>query len=308
MHLEPDRLTLLALGDEPVDAEVADHLASCASCREEYESLREIVDHGRRTDAARDLLAPPPRVWDEIMRQILAESQLLSESQAAAIAGPGGLTSRRDVAHGRDMTPASRTASDDAIGGPRNTDTSNGHRPARPLTSGRTADPAPPRTDISTPRLDSSAPWTGPAPGRGRRVGQAAALAAAVAVIAVAGVLGLMALRGGDGTTPLSRTQLAALPEAPPSAYGSAELVRVGTATELRLTLSGMPLPVGYYEAWLFDPGTGAMYPMGPITATGGTITVTGVDLGRFTGVDISAQPMDGSGGHGESMLRGALK
>jgi len=24
--------------------------------------------------------------------------------------------------------------------------------------------------------------------------------------------------------------------------------------------------------------------------------------------VDVSAQPMDGSGGHGESMLRGALK
>ena len=41
---------------------------------------------------------------------------------------------------------------------------------------------------------------------------------------------------------------------------------------------------------------------------SGGTVTVTGIDLGRYRGVDISAQPMNGSGGHGESMLRGALR
>ena len=136
----------------------------------------------------------------------------------------------------------------------------------------------------------------------------ATAIAVAAVVIGVAGTLGLVALRDSDGTKLVSRTQLAALPTAPTGAHGTAEIVHVGSTIELRLTLTGMPTPTGYYEAWLFDPASGAMYPMGPVTGSGGMVTVTGVDLDRYRGVDISAQPMDGSGGHGESMLRGALK
>jgi Anti-sigma-K factor rskA, C-terminal len=136
----------------------------------------------------------------------------------------------------------------------------------------------------------------------------ATAIAVAAVVIGVAGTLGLVGLRDGDGTKLVSRAQLAALPSAPAGAHGAAEIVHAGSAIELRLTLTGMPTPNGYYEAWLFDPATGTMYPMGPLTESGGTVTVTGIDLGRYRGVDISAQPMDGSGGHGESMLRGALR
>lgn len=291
MHLEPDRLMLLALGEEPVTADVADHLASCPRCQAELESLRDVVDLGRHTDGLRDLPSPAPRVWDGIMRQILAESQLLSDRQAAALAGPSGQASERE------MAPSARTATDDVIGRPTSPGQSNGHPPTRPATGDATDPP---------PRGSATA---SPAGGPGRsRILQATAIAVTAAIIGVAGTLGIVALRDSDGTKLVSRAQLAALPAAPAGAHGSAEVVHVGLATELRLTLSGMPTPPGYYEAWLFDPAGGTMFPMGPITASGGTVTVTGVDLGRYRGVDISAQAMDGRGGHGQTMLRGALQ
>jgi hypothetical protein len=294
MHLDPDRLALLALGEEPVTADVADHLASCPPCQAELESMRDVVDLGQDAGRARDLPSASPRVWDSIMRQILTESQLLSEGQAAAIAGPSG---RGPV---RDVTPSTRTAGDDLVTRPPNEDRSNGHPPHRTTATRRAGDPSPRGPEIPTPSGG---------PGRDRtRILHATAIAVAAVVIGVAGTLGLVALRDSDGTKLVSRTQLGALPTAPAGAHGSAEIVHVGSAIELRLTLTGMPTPSGYYEAWLFDPVTGTMYPMGPVTESGGTVTVTGIDLGRYRGVDISAQPMDGSGGHGESMLRGALR
>lgn len=294
MHLDPDRLVLLALGEQPVTADVADHLASCPPCQAELESMRDVVDLGQGSVRERGRKSPPPRVWDSIMRQILAESQLLSESQAAAIAGPSGRGS------GRDLTPSTRTASDDLVARPPKEDRSNGHPPRR-TTPARPVNHPPPRRP-ETPTLPGG-------PGRDRaRILHSTAIAIAAVVIGVAGTLGLVALRDSDGTTLVSRTQLTALPTAPAGAQGSAEIVHTGSAIELRLTLTGLPAPSGYYEAWLFDPATGTMYPMGPVSDSGGTVTVTGVDLGRYRGVDISAQSMDGSGGHGESMLRGALK
>ena len=292
MHLEPDRLMLLALGEEPVTADVADHLASCPQCRAELESLRDVVDLGHNTDSLRDLPSPPPRVWDGIMRQILAESQLLSDRQAAALSGPSGQAPERGLA------PSARTATDDVVGRPTSPGESNGHRPNRLATGRDAADP---------PSRGSTTASPASSPGRSRIL-QATAIAVTAAIIGVAGTLGIVTLRDSDGTKLVSRAQLAALPAAPAGAHGSAEVVHVGLATELRLTLSGMPNPPGYYEAWLFDPTSGTMFPMGPISASGGTVMVTGVDLGRYRGVDISAQAMDGRGGHGHTMLRGALE
>jgi Anti-sigma-K factor rskA len=289
MHLEPDRLMLLALGEEPVTADVADHLASCPRCQAELESLRDVVDLGRDNNGRPDPPSPPPRVWDGIMRQILAESQLLSDRQAAALAGPGGQASERELA------PAARTATDDVVGRPTSPGRM-GHQPKKPAIGPDGTDPPSRGSTTASSVLGRS------------RILQATAIAVTAAIIGVAGTLGIVALRDSDGTKLVSRAQLAALPAAPTGARGSADVVHVGLATELRLTLSGMPNPAGYYEAWLFDPNSGAMFPMGPITAFGGTVMVTGVDLGRYRGVDISAQAMDGRGGHGQTMLRGALQ
>jgi hypothetical protein len=237
---------------------------------------------------------------------------LLSDSQAAALTGPihdslgapvtrrlAGAAPGRDVQDGHDVAPSARTATEDVISRRPGARRANGHPPKR-TTSRRVAD-VPPRGP-HTP-----APASGPGRNR-RRALQATAIAIAAAVIGVAGTLGVVALRDSDGARLVSRAQLAPQPTAPSGARGSAEVVHVGSATELRLALAGMPAPAGYYEAWLFDPVSGAMYPMGPITAAGGTVTVTGVDLDRYRGVDISAQSASGPGDHGQSMLRGALR
>lgn len=273
MHLDPDRLTLLAFGGEPVDADDAAHLAFCTECREEYESLRQLV--GRGPDPNTDELSSSPRVWDTIMRQILAESPMLSADQAAALAS--------DSAGRPSPGPLVPAAS---FVGSSSRDRSNGHHPVSP---------AGPRV---TTRPSARDPW----------VLRAAGLAIAAAVIAVAGTLGIIAVRDSDGGTIMARAQLAATPDAPAGAAGSADLVRVAEGTQLRLTLSGMPAPGGYYEAWLVDPSTGSMYPMGPITSRGGTVMVAGVDLTRYTGVDVSAQPVDAGSGHGDRLLWGTLR
>ncbi|HEY2794227.1 MAG TPA: anti-sigma factor [Micromonosporaceae bacterium] len=160
----------------------------------------------------------------------------------------------------------------------------------------------PPPTRVWERIADEIRPSTSPVRSRRRLV-----LAAAVLVLLAALGLGLT-LVPRHSTHVVAATRLTALAAAPASAYGQAEVVRTGSGTQLRVTLSGMPAPSGYYEAWLFDPATGDMYPMGPLTLDGGVLSISGVDLSRYTGVDISAQPIDDSGGHGLSMLRGTLR
>ena len=178
---------------QPVTADVADHLASCPPCQAELESMRDVVDLGRDTGRARDLPSPPPRVWDSIMRQILAESQLLSESQAAAIAGPSG----RGPGTGSD--PISAHRSDDLVSPVRRAWTGRTDiRRIGPTAVRRAGDPPPRRPETPTPSGG---------PGRDRtRILHATAIAVAAVVIGVAGTLGLVGLRDSDGTKLVSRT------------------------------------------------------------------------------------------------------
>lgn len=83
-HVDPDRLALLALG-EPVaggDAELTDHLSSCAVCQQELRSLRATVDLAQETIGLRaEPLNPPAGVWAGISGELgLGEP------------GPGGRT------------------------------------------------------------------------------------------------------------------------------------------------------------------------------------------------------------------------
>jgi hypothetical protein len=61
--LEPDRLVLLALSEEPADTDESVHLAGCAGCRAELDELRHVATLGAETQDLRDLPPPPPRVW-----------------------------------------------------------------------------------------------------------------------------------------------------------------------------------------------------------------------------------------------------
>lgn len=68
-HVDPDQLTLLALGEtlgQPEDATVADHLSRCAACRAEIDALRQTVSLAREGVDHRDAPVPQAAVWDRI--------------------------------------------------------------------------------------------------------------------------------------------------------------------------------------------------------------------------------------------------
>jgi len=77
-------LSLYALGDLRPDAAAAtaEHVASCADCRQEYERIRSTIAHLR--DALAEAPDAPPRLSEERRRQVLATV-------------PGGLLARRPL-------------------------------------------------------------------------------------------------------------------------------------------------------------------------------------------------------------------
>lgn len=71
-HLEPDRLVLIALGDEPAD----DHLADCPTCRAQIDDLRVVAGLSAETQEVRDLPPPPARIWTAIAAEVGAATPL----------------------------------------------------------------------------------------------------------------------------------------------------------------------------------------------------------------------------------------
>ncbi|MEV7624956.1 anti-sigma factor [Actinoplanes sp. NPDC089786] len=69
-HLDPDRLVLLALSEEPEGPGDAGHLAECAVCRHELDALRTVADLGAEGQDLHDLPAPPERIWQRIEADI----------------------------------------------------------------------------------------------------------------------------------------------------------------------------------------------------------------------------------------------
>ncbi len=62
-HLEPDRLILLALAEEPPGTDESTHLSGCGGCRAGLSELRHVVSIGAETQEVRDLPPPSTRVW-----------------------------------------------------------------------------------------------------------------------------------------------------------------------------------------------------------------------------------------------------
>jgi hypothetical protein len=224
--LDPDLLVLAALENDPADG-VHGHLTSCAQCRAEVESLRQVADLGRQTHGLTDLPPAPEHVWQAIA--------------AEALGAP----------------PAAAPA-----------------KPAR------------------------IAAWW-----RSWRVGLVAATAAVIAIV------GTLFVTQGPRTPSAPRViataQLTVQDPAAAGASGRAELLDSG---QLRITLTGMPRPSGYYEVWLYDGGQ-RMIGLGDAGPGNGSVTVSvpvTANLDDFRIVDISAQEL-GQQEHGQSMLQGKL-
>ncbi len=141
-----------------------------------------------------------------------------------------------------------------------------------------------------------------------RTVGVIAASAAAAAII-TGGVLGWGAAAPRAAGELLASATLDALP-AWQSASGDASLERLADGERvLRVTLDA-PVAEGVVrEVWLLTPEVDGLISLGYLTeGTGVFVVPDSVDIGRFSVVDISAEPLDGDPTHsGDSIVRGAL-
>ncbi|GAA4358639.1 anti-sigma factor [Angustibacter luteus] len=135
-----------------------------------------------------------------------------------------------------------------------------------------------------------------------------AACAAAVVVL-VCGAVGIDRWQGGDEAVPTSRT----VALQPVTGEGTGEVSMSGTATDddltrMRITTAGLaPAGAGhFYYAWLLDPVTNKMLPLGVVSPDGSTRFDVSDDLvSRYHAVDISLQDDDGNPAHSAtSVLR----
>ena len=96
-HLDPDRLSLLALYDDWVDDDGRDHLRSCAACTADYAALRRAVNAVKTVPDASSLEVPGPQVWAGIHRE-LGLSQAVQDDPLSAApeqpAAPAPVTAR----------------------------------------------------------------------------------------------------------------------------------------------------------------------------------------------------------------------
>lgn len=192
----------------------------------------------------------------------------------AAFAGSGGDTPDAPTRNSRDRTV----------------------QPARPAAS-RPAGPVVGRAGTTPPRA-----------GRSRRRGLVRlALVAVVAALAgVVGTAGVQWLSGRSGDRVVAHADLKPQAAAPPGAHGSVDVIDTGHGLQLRLSLSGMPAPRGYYTVWLYD-GAAAMVPVGSPGPAPLNVPAAAGDLDMFHIVDVSAQDV-GQQQHGTSMLQGTLR
>lgn len=256
-HCTPDQLALAALG-EPLPADDATHLTSCAACTAEVASLRRAVDAVAvpQFAAAGDPVPPPPHVW-------------------AAIASATGVSAR----------------------------------PAAPLSGDALSGDA-----LSGDALASADAVVLPFRSRRRPL---LLVAASVVIGAVVGAGAVAVLRGGDGGGGRGGQELRALetaalePLAGNEASGTAEVVvRPDGSRALELRLDAPTASNGYYEVWLAEPSITQMLPVGIARSGRQTLQLPDdLDLGEFTVVDVSLEPLDGDPAHSSvSVARGQLE
>lgn len=144
-------------------------------------------------------------------------------------------------------------------------------------------------------------------PGRSRFRGRAL-LAAALAFVVGVGAIA-WAVSRPPAATPVAEASLDALPDHP-GARGSAVVDRGRDGGEtVTVTLTAPAAPGGYHEVWLLTPDASRLVSLGTLDGDEGTFPIPpGVDLGEYSLVDISDEPVDGDPTHsGDSIVRGAL-
>ena len=153
-------------------------------------------------------------------------------------------------------------------------------------------------------------PPAAPRPARRRRTTLLVAAAAVVAVGATAGVVRLLPGPGADGDDGVE----AALSPASATAVGdgSVRMVEHDGRTRMSLAVHDLPhIPSGeFYYAWLLDPATNKMLPLGLVDpTTGATFDLDDALVSSYSAVDVSLEADDGDPAHSvTSVLRGTYE
>ncbi|MFG2045877.1 anti-sigma factor [Micromonospora sp. NPDC048935] len=273
-HLAHDRLVFLALGESEADNGESTHLGTCAHCRAEMTTLRQIAGLGVETQGLVDLPDPPEHVWQGILAQVSTAETGQSVTEIHRPPVP-------EQAPGTSAEPTTNTV-------------------AKPTTN---TVPEPTVTRLDSARRSR----------RGRGWSRWAATAVTAAAAAAVGVVGTVSVLRPDDPAPapkpvvVASAPLAAYGSTPPAARGDARVLRDG---QLHLHVANLPRVPGYYEVWLINPTTMEMFSVG--TLGGGQDALLplppNVDLKSYSVVDVSAERFDNNTRHsGDSLLRGAL-
>jgi hypothetical protein len=109
----------------------------------------------------------------------------------------------------------------------------------------------------------------------------------------------------------VASTELAPVGQAGTGSTGDARLVRTDDGLALEIDVRELPLTDGFYEAWMFVPGTTRMQAMGAVRP-GELVRFpvpAGLDPAGWRGIDISSEAFDGDPAHSAtSVLRGELR
>jgi hypothetical protein len=136
-------------------------------------------------------------------------------------------------------------------------------------------------------------------------VGVAAALVGLLAGSVTTAAL----VRRPPATSVVATVRLAPLPDQ--TAQGTAVLKQEAGADVLTVDVRGLNAsPAAFYEVWLMSPDTNGLVALGVLgPADQGTFEVPkGLDLSRYSVVDVSVEPFDGNPAHSsDSIVRGTL-
>ena len=270
-HLDPDQLTLLALGEPVASNADTEHLTGCAACAGELAALRRTATIARATVADGQVLeAPPARVWARIAEEIgMTDAAASPSAPESALVG--------DIA-------ASQAA---------------------PIQASASAPASASSQAASVPAPAASAAASPP---RRRRAAVAWVLAASLVLISAVGA-GAWLVNSSLRPTVVAGAELEPFP-AHPGASGTAdvEAARDGSRT-LTVNLAADDSDEGYREVWLIRNDAAALISLGVLDGDSGSFVIPdGVDLDEYSIVDISVEPIDGDPAHsGDSIVRGQL-
>ena len=269
-HVDPDVLALLALGEDAASADERRHLTECALCTDELAELADVALTGRSVTPEDALVAPAPAVWDRISAELG-----LGAAPSAAAPLPAPAADAADDPAGREDAPATAA----------------------------TLGPPPARVASLAERRAT----------RERRGGRfLPALVAACLALGLGVTAGVLWERrsSAPAETLIANARLDALPDWP-DASGKARIEQ-GAAGQRQVVVD-LDAPAsadGFREVWLIAGDLSGLVSLGVLEGAEGRFDIpAGLDLDKFSLVDVSEEHLDGDPAHsGDSIVRGALE